>query len=117
LLERVRDARVKKQGTDHPDTLTTLHNLAEAYRADGRLREAIRLHEQVRDARVKKLGADHPDTLTTLNNLAFTYCAAGRLLEALPLFEQAAQGTTRRKFRHQHTGQIIPNTIGAYLGA
>ena len=32
LFEQVRDAQVKKLGADHPDTLTTLHNLAGAYR-------------------------------------------------------------------------------------
>ena len=57
-------------GPDHPYTLTTLHNLAGAYRVVGKLPEAIALFERVRDARIAKLGPDHPDTLVTLNNLA-----------------------------------------------
>ena len=32
LFERVRDAQIAKLGPDHPDTLTTLNNLAVAYR-------------------------------------------------------------------------------------
>ncbi len=50
LFERVRDAQIAKLGPDHPDTLTTLDNLASAYKAVGRLPEAIALYERVRDA-------------------------------------------------------------------
>ena len=66
---------MRKLGSDHPETLATLNNLAKAYRADGKLPQAIELFERVRDARVKQLRPDHPDTLTTLNNLAKAYSA------------------------------------------
>ena len=59
-----------------------------AYRAAGKLTEAIALFERVRDARIAKLGPDHPDTLTTLNNLALAYRDAGKLTEAIALFER-----------------------------
>ena len=114
LFEQVRDVRVTQLGPDHPSTLATLHNLAEAYRYAGLLSEAIAVNEQVRDMRASKLGADHPDTLTTLNNLAMAYQAAGRLPEALPLFEQAAQGIEKRRFQHEYSVRIIPNTFRAY---
>jgi tetratricopeptide (TPR) repeat protein len=55
VLEKARATRETKLGADHPDTLTTLHNLALAYQDAGRLDEAIRLFEQVRDAEVAKL--------------------------------------------------------------
>ena len=108
LFEQVRDARVKKLGVDHPDTLTTLNNLAVAYKSAGKLPEAIALFEQVRDAQVKKLGADHPGSLITLSNLAAAYQAAGRSLEALPLFEQAATGMAKLRFQHVFAGEGYP---------
>ena len=84
----MRDAQIARLGPDHPDTLTTLDNLAAAYEAAGKLAEAIALFERVRDARVAKLGPDHPDTLITLNNLATAYMDAGRLPEAIALLER-----------------------------
>ena len=75
-------------GADHPDTLHSRNNLADAYQAAGRLGEAIPLYEQTLADRERVLGADHPDTLTSRNNLAGAYEAAGRLGEAIPLYEQ-----------------------------
>ena len=62
-------------GPDHPDTLDTLDYLGQAYRAVGKLPEAIALLERLRDARIAKLGPDHHGTLNTLNNLAVAYQA------------------------------------------
>lgn len=56
--------------SDHPETLRTRNNLAEAYRKAGRTAEAIALHEQNLTDRGRVLGSDHPDTLITRNNLA-----------------------------------------------
>jgi len=75
-------------GPDHPDTLASRSNLAEAYRVAGRTAEAIRLHEQTLAGRERVLGPDHPDTLSSRNNLALAYQAADRYAEAIPLFEQ-----------------------------
>jgi tetratricopeptide (TPR) repeat protein len=75
-------------GPDHPDTLTSRGNLANAYQAAGRTAEAITLHEQNLAAREQILRANHPDTLTSRNNLANAYQAAGRTAEAITLHEQ-----------------------------
>ncbi len=76
--------RSPSSALDHPDTLTTLNNLAFAYLETGKLPEAIALFERVRDAQIAKLGPDHPDTLITLNNLAAAYwsCKAARQIRA-----------------------------------
>ena len=55
--------RERMLGADHPDTLQTRNNLANAYQAAGRTAEAITLHEQTLADRERVLGADHPDTL------------------------------------------------------
>ena len=75
-------------GPDHPDTLTSRNDLAEAYQAAGRAAEAIPLHERTLADRERVLGPDHPDTLTSRNNLAVAYQDAGRAAEAIPLHER-----------------------------
>jgi tetratricopeptide (TPR) repeat protein len=82
-------------GADHPDTLTSRNNLALAYRAAGRVAEAIPLFVQTLADRRRALGTDHPDTLISRNNLALAYEAAGRVAEAIPLFAQTLGGRRR----------------------
>jgi hypothetical protein len=64
------NARKTKLGSDHPDTLTSMANLASTYRNQGRWDEAEKLEVDVMNARKTKLGSDHPDTLTSMANLA-----------------------------------------------
>ena len=59
-----------KLGADHPDTLTSMNNLATGYQAAGKLDLALPLFEETLKLRKAKLGPDHPDTLTSMNNLA-----------------------------------------------
>jgi hypothetical protein len=51
-----------KLGEDHPETLTSMANLASTYRDQGRWEEAEKLEVQVMETRNTKLGEDHPDT-------------------------------------------------------
>ena len=80
-------------GTDHPDTLLSMNNLALAYQAAGKLDLALPLHEETLKLKKAKLGPDHPDTLTSMNNLAVAYQAAGKLDLALPLLEETLKLT------------------------
>jgi hypothetical protein len=57
-------------GEDHPDTLTSIANLASTYRKQGRWKEAEELVVQVMETRKRVLGEEHPDTLTSMGNLA-----------------------------------------------
>ena len=89
------DALAGLLGPDHPDTLASRNNLAGAYRAAGRLTEAITLFEQVLPDSIRVLGEDHPNTLNSRNNLACAYAAAGRITEAITQFEQVLTDCTR----------------------
>jgi len=60
-------------GEKHPDTLTSMVNLALAYWNQGRWKKAKELNVQVMEMRKRVLGKKHPDTLTSTNNLALTY--------------------------------------------
>ena len=75
-------------GPHHPDTLASRNSLAGAYRAAGRLDEAITLYEQVFSGRSRVLGPDHRSTLTSRDHLTDTYWEAGRLDEAITLKKQ-----------------------------
>jgi hypothetical protein len=52
-------------GDEHPDTLTTRHELAGVQRARGRLAAAEAEYRAVLDARRRVLGEEHPDTLAS----------------------------------------------------
>jgi eukaryotic-like serine/threonine-protein kinase len=76
------------QGSDHPDTLTSMNDLALSYGDAGQLDMALPLFAEVLVLRKAKLGADHPHTLTSMSNLALAYRDDGDLGKALPLLEQ-----------------------------
>ena len=96
-----------KLGPDHPDTLTSMNNLALAYQAAGKLDLALPLFEETLKLRKAKLGPDHPDTLRSMNNLASAYQAAGKLDLALPLFEETL------KLGRRNLARTIPTRSGA----
>ena len=75
-------------GPDHPTTLASRNNLANAYRSAGRLEQAIPLFERTLEDRERVLKPNHPDILASRNDLASTYESAGRLKQAIPLYEQ-----------------------------
>jgi hypothetical protein len=68
------EKRMHLLGEEHPDTLTSMSNLAVTYAPSGLMEEGrstagggdgkIRMHT---------LGEEHPDTLTSMSNLALTY--------------------------------------------
>ena len=94
-------------GLEHPDTLTSRGNLAEAYRSAGRLREAISLHDRNLADRERLLGPEHPDTLTSRGNLAEAYRSAGRLREAISLHDRNLAD------RERLLGPDHPSTLAA----
>ncbi|KAJ5330533.1 hypothetical protein N7476_000316 [Penicillium atrosanguineum] len=69
----------------HPDTLSSMANLASTFWNQGRWSEAEQLQVQVMETRKTKLGADHPDTLSSMANLAFTWQYSGQNAEAINL--------------------------------
>ncbi len=59
--------RVLKE--EHPDTLSSMANLASTYWNQGRWDEAIELIQVVVNLRTKTIGANHPDTLGAVDLL------------------------------------------------
>ena len=92
----------KVLGPEHPDTATSLNNLAALYQAMGEYAKAEPLFQEALRIRQKVLGPEHPDTATSLNNLAVLYEEMGEYAKAEPLFQEALQ--ICRRF----LGQNIP---------
>jgi hypothetical protein len=88
LLVKARATRAALLGAEHPDTLTSMNNLAGAYHLAGKPDLALPLYEETLKLRKAKLGAEHPDTLKGIHNLATGYQDTGKLELALPLFEE-----------------------------
>jgi len=86
--EAARALYTRHRGPDHPDTLQSMHNLANSYAALGRHADALKLREETLALRRAKLGPSHSDTLASMHSLANSYEALGRLGDALKLREE-----------------------------
>jgi tetratricopeptide (TPR) repeat protein len=79
----------KALGPDHPNTATTLNNLALLYNSQGRYAEAEPLYQQALELSRELLGDRHPDVAGSLFNLGALRYNQGRYPEALDLFLEA----------------------------
>jgi hypothetical protein len=93
--ERLSAACERILGAEHPDTLTSMLNLAGTLYARGDLEGAQRFEERVLETRTRLLGPEHPDTLTSMNNLALTLSARGDLDGAQRYQERVLEAETR----------------------
>ena len=85
LAKQSLDQSIKKNGPDHPETATSLNNLAALYKAQGKYDLAEPLYKRALAINEKVLGPDHPETATSLNNLAELYKTQGKYDLAEPL--------------------------------
>ena len=93
--------RKRVLGTEHPDTLTSMINLASLYSEQGRWKEAEKLGVLAMETTKRVLGTEHPDTLASMANLASTFSIQGRWKEAEDLEVQAVE-TSSRVLGKQH---------------
>jgi len=104
-LMEVAERRKKVLGSEHPDTLTSMGNLASTYRNQGRWKEAEELNVQMVETRKRVLGAEHLDTLTSMSNLASTFWNQGRWKEAEELGVQVVE-TRKRVLGLEHPSTL-----------
>ena len=115
--EEAREIRLEILGEEHPDTLTSMNNLAATLEAQGDAEGARRLQEQVLEVRRRVLGEEHPDTLTSMGNLALTLKAQGDAEGARRLEEQVLE-VSRRVLGEEHPDTLTSmNNLGATLEA
>jgi tetratricopeptide (TPR) repeat protein len=90
LAEKVVFLTKRAKGEEHPDTATSLNDLAELYEAVGDYTKAEPLYQKALAIRQKVLGPDHPNTATSLENLAVLEFDLGRNKEAEVYAHRAA---------------------------
>jgi hypothetical protein len=105
LFVEVMETHKSVLGAEHPDTLTSMANLASTYVNQGRWKEAEELGVQVLETRKRVIGQEHPDTLNSMANLASTFWNQGRWKEAEELGVQVLE--TRKRV----IGQEHPDTL------
>jgi tetratricopeptide (TPR) repeat protein/class 3 adenylate cyclase len=108
--------REKESGPDHPDTASSLNNLAELYKIQGRYEQAEPLYLRALEIRERILGSEHPDTAQSQNNLAVLYWNRGRYEQAEPLFLRALE--IREKIfgkDHSDTALSLNNLANLYV--
>jgi tetratricopeptide (TPR) repeat protein len=105
LQEQVLEIRRRILGEEHPDTITSMGNLAATLQAQGDLAGAQKLQEQVLEIMRRILGEEHPNTLTSMSNLAVTLSDQGDLVGARKLQEQVL-GIRRRILGEEHPGTL-----------
>jgi tetratricopeptide (TPR) repeat protein len=104
-LERALALRRQVLGSEHPDTLTSMHGMALALMNAGRREEGVKLHEGTLQLRRRILGPEHPDTLASTNDVAVILQHQGRLEEARRLLDETLrQG--RRTLGPEHTDTL-----------
>jgi len=72
LFVQVVETGLRMLGAEHPDTLTSMGNLALTFSKQGRLKEAEELEVQLMEMRKRVLDAEHTDTLINMNKVAYT---------------------------------------------
>ena len=89
------EIRKRVLGAYHPDTISSMGNLAACLRFNGKPGEAEPMYRQALADRTRVLGADHPDTIASVNGLAACLYTHVKYAEAEPVFRQALADRTR----------------------
>lgn len=69
LEVQMMETRKRVLGQEHPDTLTSMHNLAYTWKTQGRVTQAVHFMEECIRLRLRILGANHPNTLSSSTTL------------------------------------------------
>jgi tetratricopeptide (TPR) repeat protein len=88
-------------GEEHPNTLRSMHNLAEVFSRQGKYSEAEALIRQVLEVARRVLGEEHPNTLISRKTLGTVFLEQGKSSEAEVLYNQLLE-TFRRVMGEEH---------------
>jgi tetratricopeptide (TPR) repeat protein len=105
LSRQAYDLGLARLGERHPDTITSLNNLAEGLASQGRYSEAEPLYRRAIELGIAVWGERDPSTLRYLDNLAKTLIHQRRFSEAEPLLRRALEVSTAL------LGERHPDTI------
>ncbi|MCT0223850.1 tetratricopeptide repeat protein [Synechococcus sp. CS-1328] len=107
LWEQVVAVMAQSRGSEHPDTLAAINNVAALRVQAGEYAKAEPLYQRVLEVKQRRLPPQDPSLATTLNNLAELYYLQGLYSQAEPLFQRALA------IREQAVGPNHPDTAAA----
>ncbi|RYP17412.1 hypothetical protein DL765_004542 [Monosporascus sp. GIB2] len=82
------EQREEVLGREHPDTLSSMNELAFLLQSQGKHEEAEQMYRRTLELREAALGRKHPDTFTSMNNLAGVLREQGKYEEAKQMHRQ-----------------------------
>jgi hypothetical protein len=100
-------------GEEHPDTLTSMNNLALTLRAQGDHAGARAIQEEVLAVRRRVLGAVHPDTLASMNNLGVVLVGLNETEAARALVAEALPIALRKYGTEPEVSKVLMRTASA----
>lgn len=113
MNRRALEGREKVLGLEHPNTLTSVKNLADVLRYQGKYEEAEAINRRALEGFEKALGPEHPSTLATVGNLASVLQDQGKYDAAEAMNRQALDGTEKaRGLEHPDALRAIGNLAG-----
>ncbi|KAH7230886.1 phosphorylase superfamily protein [Fusarium tricinctum] len=115
-LEYLAETRERILAEDHPDRLSSEHELARAYLANGQTKKAIKMLEHVVEIEARILAEDHPDRLISEQVLAGAYLSDGQTKKAVEMLEHVVK-LRERILAEDHPHQLASEQelAGAYL--
>src|SRR5713101_845463 len=105
LQQQSMEIRQRVLGPEHPDTLTSMNDLATDLDDSGHYAEAEKLEREALDISRRVLGPEHPDTLMLMSNLGNTLWQEGHYREAEKLNRETL-GIQRRVLGPEHPGTL-----------
>ncbi|KAL3587714.1 hypothetical protein FPOAC2_13612 [Fusarium poae] len=111
LLERVVAVWETSLAEDHPDRLTSQHELARTYRANGQIKKAVELLEHVVAVQETTLTEDHPSRLASQHVLAGAYQANGQIKKAVELLERVVAIEAEILAEDNHSRQLSQDLL------
>jgi tetratricopeptide (TPR) repeat protein len=110
---KVLSLRKEVLGPEHPDTLTSMGNLAGVLVLQGKYEDAEAINRQALALREMVLGREHPDTLTSTSNLALVLGSQVKYEDAEAMNRQAlAQRERVLGLEHPDTLTSMNNLAG-----
>jgi hypothetical protein len=91
----VMEASKRVLGEGHPNTLSSMANLAATHWIQGRWKEAEELDVSIMEASKRVLGDEHPDTLTSMASPAYTLRSQRRVIMASVLLKRTINAALR----------------------
>src|SRR5229473_4461998 len=105
LQQQSMEIRQRVLGPEHPDTLTSMNDLATDLDDSGHYAEAEKLEREALDISRRVLGPEHPDTLMLMSNLGNSLWQEGHYPEAEKLNRETL-GIQRRVLGPDHPGTL-----------